>query len=140
MNKFLIVSLLGLSSCAMMDMQGTDTQDYYAQHPIENKVGPNGELISPPNCPDWSASPVTNYSNAKQRNIGCSVVTNLGLMLEEPRDLEKGASGGHVTPSPDRSADAIKNYRTGLANPSSDAGAAADSASDLAGAAASIGQ
>ena len=107
-----ILSAFLLSACSEMDMQGTDPKDYYAKHPIENRVGPNGELISP-NCPDWKTSPVTTYSNTKQGNIGCATVTNLGLMLENPRDLERGASGGVVRPDSSRNSLAIQNYRSG---------------------------
>lgn len=119
MNKIMMIcSLLLLTACGSMDLQGHDPDEYYAENPIENKVGPNGELISP-NCPDWKMSPVTTYSNTKQGNIGCATVTNLGLMLEDPRDLERGASGGVVTPDPTRSADAIEKYRMGIATESS---------------------
>ena len=117
MSRFVVISLLLLSACSSMDMQGIDPKDYYAENPIENKVGPNGELISPPNCPDWRTSPVTTFSNTKQANLGCASVTNLGLMLEEPRDLERGASGGRIAPDANRSVDAVRNYRSAIANP-----------------------
>jgi hypothetical protein len=127
MSRLAIIPLLFLTACsATMDMQGMDPNEYYAKNKIENKVGPNGELISPPNCPDWRMSPVTTYSNTKQANIGCATVTNLGLMLEDPRDLERGSSGGHVPADPQRSSDAIRIYRNAIANPP----AAADSAPD----------
>ena len=108
------ISALLLSACSSLDMQGTNPNDYFAAHPIENKVGAKGELISPSDCPNWKKSPVTNYSNTKQANLGCATVTNLGLMLENPRDLERGASGGKITPDATRSSEAIKNYRSGL--------------------------
>lgn len=116
MNRFVLLPLLLLSACASMDMQGNDPYNYYAEHPIENRVGPNGELISP-DCPDWRTSPITTFSNTQQGNFGCATVTNLGLMLENPRDLEQGASGGYLPPHPDRSADAITRYRTELSGP-----------------------
>jgi hypothetical protein len=110
--------MLLLSACAEMDSTGPTYS--YGQVPIENKVGPHGELISP-DCTDWTASPTTNYSNARQSNIGCATVTNLGLMLEDPRDLERGASGGHVVPDASRNRVVIDNYRT---NATSDIGQA----------------
>lgn len=129
MNRHLVLPLLLLSACSQMDMHGTDPKEYYAKHPIENKVGPKGELISP-NCPDWKTSPVTTYSNTKQGNIGCATVTNLGLMLEDPRDLERGASGGHITPDTARSSLAIQNYRSGTASPTAPATTTTTSSSD----------
>lgn len=116
MNRLCLLPLLVLSACSSLDLQGEDPNEYYKKNPIENRVGPNGELISP-DCPDWKMSPVTTFSNTKQGNFGCAVTTNFGLMLEDPRDLERGASGGYVQPDPDRSADAIAIYRLGVSNP-----------------------
>lgn len=112
MNKLALFSLLLLSACSSREMFGESDKPYNHQS-VENKVGPNGELISPPNCPDWSASPYSTTENAKQGNFSCAYVTNLGLMLEDPRDLERGASGGHIKPDPVRSARAVEKYRSG---------------------------
>ncbi len=113
MNKICVLPLVLLSACSQMEEKMTKST---APTVVENSVGPNGELISPPNCPDWSASPYNTFENDKQGNIGCATVTNLGLMLEDPRDLVQGASGGKVVPDPQRSSDAIKNYRNGLSS------------------------
>lgn len=64
-----------------------------------------------PHCPDWRTSPVTTYSNTNQGNLGCSSVTNLGLMVADPRDLEKGS--GNVTPDSGRSLSVIQGYHSG---------------------------
>lgn len=136
-----IIAVMLLSACAAIsDMQGIDPVDYYAAHPIENKAGPNGELISPEHCPDWRTSPTTTFSNTMQsNNRGCSTVTNLGLMLEDPRDAVRGASAGHVSPkNSDHALDAVRNYRTQLADgpiSSDPSGGAADAANATASAA-----
>lgn len=70
--------------------------------------------LQAPDCPDWKTSPVTTYSNTTQANFGCATTVNLGLMLEDPRDLERGASSGRLSPNADRASDAIVNYRTSL--------------------------
>jgi len=64
-----------------------------------------------PDCGDWSKSPISNYGNTHHPNMGCATAKNLGLMLEDPRDLERGASAGYVPPHPDRAADAVVHYR-----------------------------
>ncbi len=136
-NKNIVLHLalvFFLSSCsASVDMWGIDPNDYYAAHPLKNKVDKDGKLVSP-DCPDWKTSPVTTYSNTKQGNIGCATVNNLGHMIADPRDLERGSSGGNVTPDPDRSADAIVNYRTlnSKSTASSSAGTSATSAAETA--------
>jgi pilus biogenesis lipoprotein CpaD len=72
-----------------------------------------------PDCPNWKSSPVTTYSNTKHSNMGCATTTNLGLMLADPRDLERGASAGHLSPNADRSADAVQRSRTSLSDSAS---------------------
>ena len=218
MNKHLyILALLMLSGCiSEFDMQGTDPKEYYAEHPIVNRVGhkqatleltykgnvahlDNASVkklhsvrpeaveslrvdLSPamfnnvkrrssimrlagqwgydvpvefeqtdaisdaqatlyvgyasiitPDCPDWKQSPVTNYSNMQQvANIGCATTNNLGLMLVDPRDIERGSSGGNINPDPNRNADAVRKYRTGLSSGSSSAARAAPMAMPIA--------
>lgn len=132
MNKLLVVSLLMLSGCTQADLFGNTESEYNTSDKIKNRVGPNGELISPENCPNWTASPITTYGNEKQGNFGCATVTNLGLMLENPRDLEKGASYGRTRKDTAHSSDAIRNYRNELSSgpikptPMSVTGAAGD--------------
>lgn len=65
----------------------------------------------PPHCPDWRKSPVTNYSNTTQPNFGCASAVNLGLMVADPRDLERGS--GDSAPDRDRNAIVIRNYKSG---------------------------
>lgn len=114
MNKMLFAPLLLLTACTSPMQDGNSLPEYNTQE-VKNRVGPGGELISPEGCPDWTASPYFTFNNARQGNFGCATTTNLGLMLEDPRDLERGASGGHITPDAYRSTDVIKNYRSGLA-------------------------
>jgi type IV pilus biogenesis protein CpaD/CtpE len=138
MNRlFTIAAFIMLSACAELDPNGEKLTEYTPYKPVENKVSADGKLISP-DCPNWTASPTHSFSNGRPSNMGCAYVTNLGLMLEDPRDLVRGASGGKVTPNPDRSADAIQNYRTGLQSNDS-SGAAASSAAALGSAAAAAG-
>lgn len=97
--------------------------------PNEVRVSASYATIVAPDCPDWKTSPVTTYSNTKQGNFGCATTTNLGLMLEDPRDLERGAgSDGGVGPHSERAADAVTNYRHGMTPPAPQAPVAAPSA------------
>lgn len=117
------MGMLLLTGCVPLGFDSSAT-NYRDGTEVKNSVGPNGELISPEGCPDWTASPLTTFSNAKQGNFGCATTTNLGLMLENPRDLERGASNGNITPDVQRSSDAIKNLRNSLANPANNTNAA----------------
>ncbi|MDX2074348.1 MAG: CpaD family pilus assembly lipoprotein [Alphaproteobacteria bacterium] len=140
MSRLYIIPLLLLSACNGLELGDNDPTDYNTSNKVVNKVGPNGELISPPNCPNWTASPFTTYDNAKQGNFGCATVTNLGLMLEDPRDLERGASGGKITPDATRSSEAIQNYRKGLSNPASEKSTGSPVADAVAGSISGGGQ
>ena len=62
-----------------------------------------------PRCPDWRSSPVTTYSNTGFGGFGCASVTNLGLQVADPRDLERGTSD--PSPNPDRNAKVLEQYR-----------------------------
>jgi pilus assembly protein CpaD len=73
--------------------------------------------IIPPDCPDWKMSPVTTYSNMPPANFGCATKTNLGMMLDDPRDLERG-KGSSSSPS-ERGAKAVLDYRMGTTPASS---------------------
>lgn len=193
----LLLLLAGLSACSEFDMHGHDPKDYYAAHPIKNRVesrtaryeagfdrggnrlsaahvaGLRGALsgISPsavdmvhvtlhpsqmrnevrrehlsrllrsmglqraqltfepsdalerddveflvdyaavvsPRCPDWRTSGITTYSNTSQAGYSCASVTNLGLMVADPRDLEKGSGSG--MPDAARNSKVIREYR-----------------------------
>jgi len=65
-----------------------------------------------PRCPDWRSSPVTTYSNTGFGGLGCANVTNLGLMVVDPRDLEHGS--GAVSPDPERNAVVIDGYSANI--------------------------
>jgi pilus assembly protein CpaD len=47
-------------------------------------------LVQLPACPDWSRHANTNFNNASLDNFGCATRTNLGLMIADPADLERG--------------------------------------------------
>ena len=64
-----------------------------------------------PHCPDWRKSPVTTFSNTPQPNFGCASTVNLGLMVADPRDLEKGT--GENAPNAERNSIVIHNYKSG---------------------------
>lgn len=217
-------SLMLVSACMpSMDMQGVDPRDYYAAHPIKNKVvaqteshvvlfepkaskpskaevnhlrdgmfdksllgaqkveiqltpadmrnterkaslrkmlkymGYRGDVtfatsdvvvtdqalvmltfatVVPPNCPDWRMSPVHNYSNHSNANFGCATEVNLGQMVADPRDLERGT--GELPPALSERGDmAMRMYRTGGASTGASAApAAASSAAPAANASA----
>ncbi len=44
-------------------------------------------IVTPPDCPNWTKSSSGDHDNAATSNFGCSNVTNLGLMVADPRDL-----------------------------------------------------
>ena len=44
-------------------------------------------VVTPPDCPNWTKSSSGDHDNAPSSNFGCSNVTNLGLMVADPRDL-----------------------------------------------------
>jgi pilus assembly protein CpaD len=207
-------SALSLAACASMDLQGHDPVEFYAKHPIENKVetkhvlhethfAPGAARLSAdeidalkaglrdvppmavdkihvqthpqqvnhqarrehlkkllrsmgfakvpvvfessellerdqialdvayaqvvsPRCPDWRTSPITTYSNTQQGGYGCASVTNLGLMVADPRDLERGS--GRSAPDMDRNAKVLQDYRSGVTPGAAD-GSSGDSGS-----------
>jgi len=49
-----------------------------------------------PACPDQSLLSIRDSSNPNGSNFGCSVATNLGVMISDPRDLVAGETGGHT--------------------------------------------
>ncbi len=68
-------------------------------------------VVTPPNCPDWTRSPLENHENAVASNFGCATVTNLGLMVSDPRDLIVGRQLGPEEGDP--AILAIERYRAG---------------------------
>jgi len=71
--------------------------------------------VTPPPCPNWTKSPSENHENAVSSNFGCSNLTNLDLMVADPRDLVIGRDMG---PEPaDHAGLAIQRYREGKTAP-----------------------
>lgn len=81
-----------------------------------------------PDCPDWSMSSTSNYSNDWHTNMRCASVTNLGRMVADPRDLVRGS--GNVRPDPERSAAVIQEYRSGVAPGAASSGSYGGSSSE----------
>ncbi|MBY0406989.1 MAG: CpaD family pilus assembly protein [Rickettsiales bacterium] len=69
-------------------------------------------VVVPPNCPDWRMSPSHNFGNGETANFGCATAVNLGQMVADPRDLERGT--GELPPALSERGDAVlRTYRTG---------------------------
>ncbi len=68
-------------------------------------------VVVPPHCPDWRKPSHDDPQNAPASNLGCATVTNLGLMVADPRDLIVGkeATGSDA----ENNAYAIQRYRQG---------------------------
>jgi pilus assembly protein CpaD len=66
--------------------------------------------VTPPNCPDWTKPAYgAGHSNAMPSNYGCADVTNLGLMIADPRDLVIGRTLGPAEGNPATAA--VLRYR-----------------------------
>lgn len=68
-------------------------------------------IVTPPACPDWSRKSGIDYANGPHTNFGCATAANLGLMIDNPRDLVEGrrlgpADGIHQ-------AEGVVRYREG---------------------------
>jgi pilus assembly protein CpaD len=71
--------------------------------------------VTPPACPNWTASPSENHENTVSSNFGCANLTNLDLMVADPRDLVIGQQmGGEPA---DHAGLAIQRYREGKTAP-----------------------
>ncbi len=86
--------------------------------PPPSGVLPNHVLVladryvaTPPACPDWSDDPSGSHSNVASSNYGCATMTDLSLMIDNPRDLVTGRELGPAAGDP--AADAVARYRTG---------------------------
>lgn len=66
-------------------------------------------LVVLPSCPDWSRESGTDFANRPHTNFGCATRTNLGLMIAEPRDLERGRTLGPADGT--QAAGAVDRYR-----------------------------
>ena len=72
-------------------------------------------VVTPPNCPNWTKSSSDDHENAQSSNFGCSDVTNLGLMVADPRDLVIGRDLGPANAV--QAGLAIQRYRAGQTSP-----------------------
>lgn len=81
-----------------------------------------------PDCPDWRKSPITTFSNTTHTNFGCSATTNLGLMIDNPRDLVRGRDLNSRNHS-ERADKALSDYRSGTGATANTATASTASAS-----------
>jgi pilus assembly protein CpaD len=68
-------------------------------------------VVTPPNCPNWTAPPVGGHDNQPGSNFGCADATNLSLMVAEPGDLVIGRT---LDPAQgDAAFAAVARYRQG---------------------------
>ena len=67
-------------------------------------------VASVPNCPDYSMNMVPSYTQATTSNYGCSINSNLAMMVANPEDLVRGQTGD-PTIDPSLSSKAIRTYR-----------------------------
>ncbi len=81
-------------------------------------VAPNHVLVlvdryvaMAPACPDWSQTPWGMHDNTNSSNFGCATLSDLSLMVANPRDLVTGRTLGPADGEP--AADAVMRYRTG---------------------------
>ena len=75
----------------------------------------NRYVVVPPNCPDWSKPATSDYSNTAMSNLGCANTSNLGLMVADPSELQRGREPGAADGT--ASALAIQRYRTDKIKP-----------------------
>ncbi len=95
----------------------------------EARIDVSYAAVDAPHCPDWRTSPVTTYSNTMQGNFGCATTVNHGLMVADPRELERGS--GEWLFETDRAAQVVRDYRGGKdfgANSASTSASGGDSA------------
>lgn len=72
-------------------------------------------VVTPPDCPNWTKSASDDHDNKPTANFGCSTVTNLGLMVANPRDLVIGRQLGPAEAT--QAGLAIQRYRIGQTSP-----------------------
>ena len=58
--------------------------------PDRAALGITRALVTLPRCPNWSAEPNSDFTNARSSNFGCADATNLGHMVANPADLASG--------------------------------------------------
>ncbi|HTZ78250.1 MAG TPA: CpaD family pilus assembly lipoprotein [Stellaceae bacterium] len=72
-------------------------------------------VVTPPDCPNWTKSPNGDHENAVSSDFGCANLTNLGLMVADPRDLVMGRDLGPA--DAEVTSLAIQRYRAGKTSP-----------------------
>lgn len=68
-------------------------------------------VVTPPDCPNWTAPATGYHGNQPGSNFGCADITNLSLMVADPRDLVIGRTLG--PPQGDAALAAAQRYRLG---------------------------
>src|SRR4029077_6516059 len=99
-----IPAMLALAACRPGAAEYTD-----AEAPKQLRGDARG-AVSLPACPNWSQYPASDFSNSRSSNFGCSVATNLGLMVANPADLASGRDLAHADGTP--AVSAITRYLT----------------------------
>ncbi len=79
------------------------------------EVVARGIVVVEPNCPDWSRPSAIHPANLPTSNFGCATSLNLVRMVDDPRELLRGAPLGLNDPR--RTADAVGRYRAGEVEP-----------------------
>ncbi|MGO8918100.1 MAG: CpaD family pilus assembly lipoprotein [Stellaceae bacterium] len=78
-------------------------------------------VVTPPNCPNWTAPAVGDHGNQPGSNFGCADATNFSLMVADPRDLVIGRT---LDPAQgDAAFAAVSRYRLGKVKDPSGQGA-----------------
>jgi len=78
-------------------------------------------VVTPPNCPNWTAPAVGEHGNEPSSNFGCADATNFSLMVADPRDLVIGRT---LDPAQgDAAFAAVARYREGKVKSPSGQGA-----------------
>jgi pilus assembly protein CpaD len=72
-------------------------------------------VVTPPDCPNWTKSSSDDHDNAQTSNFGCSNLTNLGLMVADPRDLVIARQLGPAGAA--QAGLAIQRYTSGKTSP-----------------------
>ncbi|HEX9701383.1 MAG TPA: CpaD family pilus assembly lipoprotein [Rhodospirillales bacterium] len=65
--------------------------------------------LTAPACEDWSSNASFNWSNLRGSNYGCAYRRNMGLMVQDPADMEKSKGMGDA--DGERFSNVIDKYR-----------------------------
>lgn len=77
-------------------------------------------VVSLPDCPKWTLPPADDHGNEVASNFGCATTTDLGLMVDDPRDLVIGRTMGPADATP--GIDAVSRYRDDKPKPLTSSG------------------